>query len=103
MQAKVFYTNEPESVKYCQLPDGSADVWLRKNIHLEAVHGREGDELAWTANEVAVNTRLEFMDVVANSDEIYEEGAADPPTEYTAAERLDALEAVVIELLEVLG
>lgn len=103
MQEKVFYTSEPEQIKYCQLPDGSADVWLRKNIHLEAVHGREGDELAWTADEVAVNTRLEFMDVVANFDEIYEEGAAEPPVEYSVAERLDAIEDVLVELLEVLG
>lgn len=103
MQVKVFYTSEPESVKYCQLPDGSADVWLRKNIHQEPAQGGDGEELTWAADEVAVNTRMEFVDVLENFDEIYEEGAADPPAEYTAAERLDALEAVVIELLEVLG
>lgn len=100
---KVFYTDEPDRLKVCPLPDRTTDAWLRKNIHQEETQGGEAAETVWAADEVYINTRMDAAAIDENFDAIFESESADPPAEYTTAERLDAIEAVIIDLLGVIG
>ena len=50
----VNYDSKPETVQYMKLPNGQADVWLRRNIQQE-----ESDEgVFWSADEKYIRTGL---------------------------------------------
>ena len=75
---RVFYDCEPESVKYMPLPNGKADVWIRKDI--KRVDNDEGGY--WQAEEVYLRTAQSKQEVESNVDMIFykESGIAEKLT-----------------------
>lgn len=62
------FSSQPDNVLYCALPDGQADVWLRKNIR--AVTDDEGNE-RWLADEVYARTHLSRAEVEAQFEALF--------------------------------
>lgn len=68
-----------------KLPNGQADVWLRRNIHQE-----ESDEgIFWSADEKYIRTGLTLDEVNAQFDALFD---AEPETPLTDSERIAQLE-----------
>ena len=104
MQA--YYTSEPEALTYMKLPDGNADVWLRKNIEESTQETEDGTQSVWTCDEVSFRTTLSKTEIEDDFDTIFENGgtttdedtgeeSVDTPT---LAERVAALEEALIEI-----
>lgn len=107
---KSYYNKEPEPLQYMPLPDGKADVWIRKNIREAEMTGEEAGEgiigAAWEADEVYFRTSLDKENILARMDELYENGGEPipvKPKEATTEERLDAIEDAISELAEVIA
>lgn len=78
-----------------KLPNGQADVWLRRNIQQE-----ESDEgVFWSADEKYIRTGLTLDEVNAQFDALFD---ADPETPLTDSERIAQLEAQNAMLTECL-
>lgn len=91
------YNQEPGAITYMALPKGGADVWLRKNIHEVEEEGERGEVMRfWECNEVYLHTELTEAEVTDNFEDLYLEYSHPKPT---LAERVDALEEVVLEIL----
>ncbi|MCC8076402.1 MAG: hypothetical protein LIO95_10770 [Clostridiales bacterium] len=91
MAETVFYSAEPEQIQYMALPNGEADVWLRRNR--EQVDS--GDGWTWQAEETYLHTTLTRDEVAANFDALFD-GTYDPETATpTIEERVEALEEQV--------
>ncbi|MCD7820866.1 MAG: hypothetical protein LUG64_01460 [Clostridiales bacterium] len=69
----VSYSQQPEAIQYMPLPDGSADVWLRRNI----TQVDDGDTWGWEAEETYIRTDLTRDEVAANFDALFN-GTYDP-------------------------
>lgn len=68
-----------------KLPNGQADVWLRRNIQQE-----ESDEgVFWSADEKYIRTGLTLDEVNAQFDALFD---AEPVTPLTDSERIAQLE-----------
>ena len=68
-----------------KLPNGQADVWLRRNIQQE-----ESDEgVFWSADEKYIRTDLTLDEVNAQFDALFD---AEPVTPLTDSERIAQLE-----------
>ena len=81
----VNYDSKPETVQYMKLPNGLADVWLRRNIQQE-----ESDEgVFWSADEKYIRTGLTLDEVNAQFDALFD---AEPVTPLTDSERIAQLE-----------
>ena len=101
MQA--IYYEEPAATSYMQLPDGRADVWLRKDI--TQAEDEEGST-CWTCEGISFRTSLSQEEVEENLDTIWENGGpvVDEETEeevadgVTLKERVEALEEAVMYL-----
>lgn len=100
------FNTQPEAILYMPLPHGKADVWLRKDIE----QGQdEVGSAVWIAREVYFRTELSKDEIEANFDAIFDNGSpvVDQDTGketadgVTIADRLEALEAAVLELAEV--
>ncbi|MCD7886733.1 MAG: hypothetical protein LUG44_03840 [Clostridiales bacterium] len=74
----VSYSQQPEAIQYMPLPDGSADVWLRRNI--TQVDGE--DAWGWEAEETYIHTDLTRDEVAANFDALFN-GTYDPEADNT--------------------
>ena len=85
MVTTVHFMSEPARIMYMPLPDGYADVWLRKNIRSET------DDDGTVADEVYLRTSISRADVESDFDRFFK-------TERTSAQRLDALETAVSDL-----
>ena len=96
MSYNVHFSAEPKRIMYMPLPDGHADVWLRQNIRLTQTE----DGPRWEAEEVYMHTTETFDAVERNFDEYFAQAQATHPTD---SERLDALEAGLAELAEVMS
>lgn len=92
---KTYYETQPHRILYMPLSDG-ADVWLRQNIRLTETE----DGPRWEAEEVHMRTTETFDAVEKNFDEYFAQAQATHPTN---SERLDALEAGLAELAEVMA
>ena len=91
----VNYDSKPETVQYMTLPNGQADVWLRRNIQQE-----ESDEgVFWSADEKYIRTDLTLDEVNAQFDALFD---AEPVTPLTDSERIAQLEAQNAMLTECL-
>lgn len=101
---KVQYSQKPEKIRYMQRPDGSADVWLRKNVKKQTGE-QEGEEFTYfEADEVYFNTRDTLEQVEANFEEYYAGNLPKPPApEIPDSERIAALEAAMLDLAEVIA
>ena len=81
----VNYDSKPGTVQYMKLPNGQADVWLRRNIQQE-----ESDEgVFWSADEKYIRTGLTLDEVNAQFDALFD---AEPETPLTDSERIAQLE-----------
>lgn len=67
MSDRVFYDKQPTPIQYMPLPDGSADVWLRKNI----TAAEDSDEWGWCADETYIHTGMSLDEVAANFDQLF--------------------------------
>lgn len=96
---KVYYDTEPEKILYQPLPDGTANVYLRKNIaqaeRSTFNQGGEETQTVWTADEKNIQTELSKEDVEANFEQLFL--TADFP-EPTLEERVAVLESAIAEV-----
>ena len=116
---QVFYDAKPDKLLYCQL-NGEADAWLRRNI--KKVKDDEGNA-AWQAEEEYLHTTKEEAWLTEHFDVVFtelqvgsykeEEAETTDPTEAEAGkeqeaadpsvnDRLDAIEAAIMELAELI-
>lgn len=86
------YSNKPERIAYYPQRDGTAEVYLRKNIRKEP--DGEGGQI-WTAEEVFLRTRLTEKEVDAGFDSYFEEVI--PMTIEDLAEAVDILAGIILE------
>ena len=72
---KVYYDSKPDAILYQLLPDGTANVYLRKNIEQAERStfnkGQEETQTVWTADEKNIQTELSKEDVEANFDQLF--------------------------------
>lgn len=96
---KVYYDSKPDAVLYQPLPDGTANVYLRKNIEqAERSMFNEGEEekqTVWTADEKNIQTELSKDDVEANFDQLFLTADFSEPT---LEERVSVLESAMAEV-----
>lgn len=97
---KVYYDAEPEKIKYELLPNGTANVYLRRNIKQEAMvrtaYGGEETHEEWTAEETGFLTTATKEEVEAQFDNLVLSKGREP----TLEERVSALEAAIMETEE---
>ena len=95
---KVYYDSKPDAILYQPLPDGTANVYLRKNIAQaeRSTFNQDQEEkmTVWTADEKNTQTELSKEDVEANFDQLFL--TADFPAP-TLEERITALEQAIME------
>lgn len=96
---KVYYDTKPERILYQPLPDGTANVYLRRNItqaeRSTFNQDQEERQTVWTADEKNIQTELSKEDVEANFDQLFI--TADFPAP-TLEERVAVLEAALMEV-----
>lgn len=96
---KVYYDTEPAKILYQPLPDGTANVYLRKNIaqaeRSTFNQDKEEKQTVWTADEKNIQTTLSKDDVEANFDQLFL--TADFPSP-TLEERVAVLESAIAEV-----
>lgn len=72
---KVYYDSKPDAILYQPLPDGTANVYLRKNIEQAERstfnQDQEETQTVWTADEKNIRTELSKEDVEANFDQLF--------------------------------
>ena len=61
---KARFTEEPEVIVRLPRPDGSAEVWLRSDIH----EVTDGEETYWEADEVQFVSRLSEEEIMNQAD-----------------------------------
>jgi hypothetical protein len=76
---------------YMQKPDGSADVWLRKNVEEIEYEGT----VMYQADEVYLSTRLSAAEIEEQFDSYFEEEI--PVTVEDLAEAIDILADIILE------
>lgn len=96
---KVYYSEEPQKIKYEPLPDGTANVYLRKDIKQEEIDATEpsGEEKkmrVWTAEEANFRTGLTEVDVNNHFDDLFFQAGKKP----TLEERVSALEDFAVAM-----
>lgn len=104
---QTFFTQEPGKILYMPLPNGKADVWLRKDI----AEVETEDSSGWAAEEIYFRTTLtkdeveaDFETIFANGGTTVDEDTGEEVTDgITTADRLDAIEAAIAELAEVIA
>lgn len=96
---KVYYDSKPDAILYQPLPDGTANVYLRKNIEQAERstlnEDKEEKMTVWTADEKNIQTELSKEYVEANFDQVFL--TADIPTP-TLKERVAVLENAIAEM-----
>lgn len=102
---KTQFSQKPEKIQYMPLPDGMADVWLRKNIAKVTVEndGVEPYEV-YEADEVYFRTNDTKVQIEADFEKYFSENLPKSPKPVVSeSERIAALEAAVLDLAEVLA
>ena len=95
----VIYNEQPTAVTYMILPNGQADVWLRKDIkETEQVYENETLKM-WEAKEVYFRDTISLEEVESSFDKLWYKHGYPAPTDQ---ERIDALENALMEIMEVL-
>lgn len=102
---KTVYNMKPDTIQYMPLPDGQADVWLRKNI--EETRDEEKNTV-WEADEVYFRTSLDKESIAAAFEAMFLNGGEtkineETTNQPTVEERLDAIEAAIMEIAEVMA
>lgn len=100
---KATYNNKPGELLYMPLPNGKADVWLRKNIQEIPASG-EDEAPAWEADEVYFRTTYSKEHVQEHFEELFSAGGStgdpgtedpDPSEEISAEEALQIIMGVI--------
>jgi hypothetical protein len=84
---KTYFSTEPEKILYQPQSDGTAEVYLRKNI--------EQTEEGWVADEVQIRTRLTEREILAQLDSYFVEEIE--TTIGDLVEAIDILTGIVLE------
>lgn len=96
---KVYYDTEPAKILFQPLPDGTANVYLRKNIaqaeRSTFNQDQEEKQTLWTADEKHIQTELSKKDVEANFDQLFLTADFPPPA---LEDRVAVLEAALMEV-----
>lgn len=96
---KVYYDSKPEAILYQPLPDGTANVYLRKNIEQaeRSTFNKDKEEkmTVWTADEKQTVTTMTKAEVTASFDSLFLSADISTPT---LEERITALERVIMEV-----
>ena len=100
----VEFNAQPDEIMYMSRPDGTADVWLRKDITECETENEDGEAVTyWTAEEVQLNTAMSADEVAENFDDLYTAAEEESYTaEVSDSERLDAIEAALLEITELI-
>ena len=101
---KTQFSQKPEKIRYMQLPDGAADVWLRKNIKKQTGE-QEGTQYTYfEADEVYFRTRDTKAEIAADFEEYFAGNLPKPPAPAVPdSERIAALESAMLDLAEVIA
>lgn len=74
---RVFYSEQPEEIKYMTRPDGKADVWLRANIKQVEIEQDGTTSQKWQADETFIEgTGLTQEKVKTNFFSLFTDAAA---------------------------
>ncbi len=96
---KVYYDSQPEKILYQPLPDGTANVYLRKNIaqaeRSTFNQDKEEKQTVWTADEKNIQTELSKENVEANFDQLFLTADFPKPA---LEERVAVLESAIAEV-----
>ena len=96
---KVYYDSKPDAILYQPLPDGTANVYLRKNIEQAERsmfnEGKEEKQTVWTADEKNIQTELSKEDVEANFEQLFLTAYFPEPA---LEERVAVLENAIAEM-----
>lgn len=101
------FDDRPESLTYSPLPNGKADIWLRRNIReFAAEEGEDGERLnviKWAADEAYMRTVLPVSAIEADLDAAFEKAAKweqgdDEDRSLSENERISLLESENAEL-----
>lgn len=88
MSTITYYSAQPDSITYMLLPDGKADVWLRKNI-VETTETMDDETYSvYKADEVYFRTGLTEDEVSAQFEELFENGNEETESELTLEEQV---------------
>lgn len=91
------YYEKPEPVMYMPLPDGRADVWLRKNI----TESRDDmDHICWTVNEVYFRTVLKKSEVEERFEELFANAGEKEPEKKDLETRVAEAEQEITSIKE---
>lgn len=88
---KTYFATEPDRISYLPQADGTAEVWLRRNI--QEVESEDGP--MWEADEVQFFTRLSEEEVLSQEDKHFEE-----PIETTLDDLVEAIDILTGIILE---
>ena len=91
------YYEKPEPVMYMPLPDGRADVWLRKNI---TETKDDMDHVCWTADEVYFRTGLKESEIEERFDELFENTEPEEPEKKDLETRVTEAEQEINSIKE---
>ena len=103
------FPERPEAITYVPLPDGRADIWLRKNIReFSAVEDEEGETVTvelYAYDEAYMRAAVTLEQIEADFDGCFELAAAwkqvgDAAAQPTEEERIAALERANAALSE---
>lgn len=101
---RVQYADKPDKIQYMPLPDGMADVWLRKNIEKQTGEMDSAQYTYYEADEVYFRTNDTKAQIESDFEKYFEENLPKPPKPVVSdSERIAALEAAVLDLAEVLA
>lgn len=99
MLNRVFFNERPDEIAYFPLPDGKADVWIRRNIREFAVEEDEGETVCiikWTADEAYMRAKVSRTEIESDLDGAFEKALAwtndDEAAFPNAEERISQLE-----------
>ena len=101
------FNERPESLTYSPLPDGKADIWLRKNIReFAADEGEDGESLTvvkWAADEAYMRAAIPLSTIEADIEAAFGMAAAwkqgdDEEKSLSEDERISLLEKENAEL-----
>lgn len=76
----VIFDEKPDAILYVSLPDGKADIWIRRNIReFAAEEDSDGERITiekWAADEAYMREKLPLYAVEADPDAAFERAAA---------------------------
>lgn len=104
MLTKVFFSEEPDKIRYKKTSNGFADIWLRTNI--EKIENENGIQYTADENYFRVNANKMTEEYVKANYEIllnYDETDIRYGGTPTVEDRLSDIESTIADLVDILG